>query len=63
GELSSILEQKGQYVADYSIESIKKALLQMKEDHLEKGTASHFASYKEFEYGNLTKQLIEYLDK
>ncbi len=63
GELSQILTAKTQYVATYSQHSIIQALQKMKEDALAPTGSNETgsASYHEFNYKELTKQLINWL--
>jgi glycosyltransferase involved in cell wall biosynthesis len=61
GELSDILSQSGQYVATYEVESIKAALLRMKEDHLAGKRSVDPQQFERFEYTRLTEELMGYL--
>lgn len=61
GELSDILVRNGQYVATYDKESIRAALLAMKEDHLQGKMTATYKDLKDFEYGHLTERLISFM--
>lgn len=58
GELSELLINKGQYVATYEIESIKNALVNLKNDFL--SNKSTCQDYFEFDLKNLTSKLESY---
>ena len=61
GELSEILEEKGQYVADYDEPSIIESLLKMKADFLKPDNFQAKSNYEEFNYHTLTNQLVRLL--
>lgn len=59
GELYQLLKKKGQYVADYRLDSIKKTLLAMEKD-FKAGTVKK-NDYQEFNLGHLTDKLEKLL--
>lgn len=62
GELSDILQKRGQYVADYDQESIKQALLKVKTDYASQ-QQEQLADYNPFNYHGLTDQLIHHIEE
>ena len=60
GDLPKVLRKANQYVADYDVENIKKVLLRMKEDAVNRVEVKE-NQFKQFELEHLTELIEAYI--